>query len=319
MVSRGTVYSYSRIGTFETCPAQFAFRYVKRTPPPVPEGVELFLGSRFHETMEYLYTEVARGRVPSLDDLLAHYRDLCETKWREAQRKARQMGWTEPVRITKKNLDMRYYFQKGEAFLRAYDAKYRPFDQDETLGIEYKVLFDLDEEGHFKMQGYVDRISRDREGVVWIRDYKTGSRKHEPGAGEEDQLALYQVGLRQDPKFRDAERIRLAWHYVADRRDDLVTAEKGPEEIEELKRRYIGKIKKIETTQRFEPTPSPLCGWCEYLSLCPAGQEYQAQRDGRSLPEEVLDFAAPAPAVAGHPEPDPPPLGEPPRQMGLFG
>ena len=60
-----TVYSYSRVNTFFTCPAQFKFRYIDRLPSPSPEGVELFMGSRFHEAMEFLYHQVP-GRVPTV-------------------------------------------------------------------------------------------------------------------------------------------------------------------------------------------------------------------------------------------------------------
>lgn len=279
MGQRNTVYSYSRISTFETCPAQFSFRYIQRTPPPVPEGVELFLGSRFHETMEHLYREVQAGQTPTVESLLAYYRAICEEKWKEAARKAKQMGWNEPIRITRSNKDMRYYFERGERFIRNYYNRYYPFDQEETLELEYKVLFALDDQGCFKMQGFIDRLSRDKEGVLWIRDYKTSSRKHADGGSAEDQLALYQAGLAQDPRFRDVKKVRLAWHYVADSRDDLVTLEKTPGEIEELKKTYIQKIIRIETARDFPPTPSTLCGWCEYLDLCPAGQEFLKRRD----------------------------------------
>ncbi|MEZ4291655.1 MAG: PD-(D/E)XK nuclease family protein [Myxococcota bacterium] len=53
--------------------------------------------------------------------------------------------------------------------------RHYPFDDGETLGSERRVVF-LDEDGRYKMQGIIDRISRARDGVIEVHDYKTGAR-----------------------------------------------------------------------------------------------------------------------------------------------
>jgi ATP-dependent helicase/DNAse subunit B len=81
-------YSISQIGTFEECPFQYRLIYVDRIKR-YEEGVEAFLGHRFHEAMEWLYRERAFRVVP-LEELLAYY----EKQWAE--------NWHAEVKINKK-------------------------------------------------------------------------------------------------------------------------------------------------------------------------------------------------------------------------
>ncbi|MBU1656572.1 MAG: PD-(D/E)XK nuclease family protein [Candidatus Omnitrophica bacterium] len=45
-----TVYSYSRINTFKSCPMKFKFQYVDRIKTD-DKGIEAFMGSRVHDSM----------------------------------------------------------------------------------------------------------------------------------------------------------------------------------------------------------------------------------------------------------------------------
>ena len=170
------------------------------------------------------------------------------------------------------------YFQKGLLFTENYYHQYHPFDQDQTEGIELRVAFKLDAKGEYKMQGFIDRVGRDSEGTLWIHDYKTSSRKFsEEDAKTEDQLALYQVGLAQNPNYGPKEKVKLIWHFVAFEKDQVV-GERNPKEIERLKERYISKIETIEKSKSFPTKTGVLCQWCEYLTVCSDGQKWVENR-----------------------------------------
>ena len=62
-----TVYSHSRMSSFENCPKQFHFRYVLKIPQET-EGIEAFVGKRVHEVLERLYVFVDKGMVPSFEE-----------------------------------------------------------------------------------------------------------------------------------------------------------------------------------------------------------------------------------------------------------
>ena len=179
---------------------------------------------------------------------------------------------------------MEDYFQKGQLFLENYYHQYHPFDQDKTEAIEMKVTFDLDPQKQYRMQGFIDRLGRDDEGVLWIHDYKTSSRKmSEEDVKNEDQLALYQIGLSQHPRYGAKEKIKHIWHFVAFEKDQVV-GERNAREIEWLKQKYVTKIKTIEKAKDYPTKTSALCGWCEYLPLCADGQA--AVEKKRVLKEE---------------------------------
>jgi putative RecB family exonuclease len=272
-----TIYSYSRVNTYFTCPAQFEFRYIHKTPSPTPDGVELFLGSRFHECMEYLYQQIPQ-RVPTVNELLDYFKNHWNVKWQEALKKQKDRGFSTPIRIVQESQTIEDYYEKGQLYLENYYHKYQPFDQNRTEGIELKVLFDLDSDKQYKMQGFIDRLGRDNDGTLWIHDYKTSSRKlSDEDAKFEDQLALYQIGLAQNPKYGSQVKVKLAWHFVAFEKD-LVISERNAKEIEWLKKKYVLKIQEIEKAKIFPPKPSRLCEWCEYLSLCDAGKTSVQER-----------------------------------------
>jgi RecB family exonuclease len=296
-----TIYSYSRINTYFTCPSQFQYRYILKVPSPVAEGVELFLGSRFHETMEYLYNQVPQ-RVPTVNELMDYFKKHWENQYQEAVEKQRLKKFDNPLRIVNEGQTVEDYFQKGQLYLENYYHQYHPFDQDKTEAIEMKVMFDLDNQKQYRMQGYIDRLGRDDEGVLWIHDYKTSSRKlSEEDVKNEDQLALYQIGLSQHPRYGANENIKYIWHFVAFEKDQVV-GERNAKEIDWLKQKYISKIKTIEKAQDFLTKTSALCGWCEFLTLCADGQAAVENRK-KKKEEKAEASSSPAPVVISEPAP----------------
>jgi len=288
-----TVYSYSRINTYFTCPAQFQFRYIEKRPSPVAEGVELFLGSRFHETMEFLYHQIPQ-RVPTVNELVEYFKNHWEKHWQEALQKQKAKNFKDVLRVVNESQGVEDYFQKGLLFVENYYHQYHPFDQDKTEGIELRVAFNLDPKGQYKMQGFIDRLGRDDEGTLWIHDYKTSSRKmSEEDVKNEDQLALYQIGLSQNPKFASSTKVKLIWHFVAFEKDQVV-GERNPKEINWLKDKYISKIETIEKAKTFPTKTSVLCGWCEFLSICVDGQQAVTNRKKKyDAREETTPSPAP--------------------------
>jgi putative RecB family exonuclease len=292
-----TVYSYSRINTFFTCPAQFQFRYIERRPSPVAEGIELFLGSRFHETMEYLYHQIPQ-KVPTVNELVDFFKNHWQNHWKAALQKQKERNFPGPLRIVQEGQTVEDYYQKGLLFVENYYHQYHPFDQDKTEGIELKVAFDLDPKGQYKMQGYIDRLGRDDGGTLWVHDYKTSSRKMTAeDARNEDQLALYQAGLLQNPRFGAQERIKLIWHFVAFEKDQVI-GERNAKEIGWLKEKYISKIQTIEKTKSFPTKTGVLCKWCEYLTVCQDGQKWLESRKKESPQDEAASKSKPEPALS---------------------
>jgi putative RecB family exonuclease len=248
-------YSISQLGKFEECPRQYRFIYVdgiKRKE----EGIEAFLGQRFHDAMEWLYEERAFRCVP-LDELLDYY----EQNW------AGQ--WHDDVKIVKKRRTQDDYRLMGRRFIEDYYRRHHPFDRGRVLGLERYIRFPLDDAGRYKCKGIIDRLMIAPDGAFEVHDYKTGSKLPEQKDLDQDrQLALYQIGVQNLwPEARERE-VRLVWHEVAF--DIEMRSTRTPGALEKLKTELGALIDRIEAETEFPERESALCGWCAYQDLCPS-------------------------------------------------
>jgi len=262
------LYSHSRLSSFEDCPKKFHYRYVLRQPSDL-ESVEGFVGKRVHEILERLHLFTRGGRVPSLERVHQRFRILWEEEY-DAVR----------VRIVRTENTADDYREMGERCLTNYYRRFYPFGGDETLAVEERVIFTLDDEGEYRVQGIIDRVVRARDGAIEIQDYKTSQRVPRQDRLDRDrQLALYQMGLAE--RFDPEQPIRLVWHYLA--ADQVRTSQRTPEQLESLREKTIGLIDRIRAETRYEPRTGPLCRWCEFNDICPAGPGRPAVADA---PEE---------------------------------
>jgi len=241
------LFSHSRLSSFEDCAKKYEYRYLLKIPRDV-ESIEGFVGKRVHDVLERLYIAIGKGHVPTLPQVLHRYNALFDEHY-DAKR----------VRIVKTENSPDDYRANGEQSLSNYYRRHYPFDADETLGLEEHVVFDLDETGRYGIQGYVDRISRTRDGTIEIHDYKTSRWVPNQAKIDEDrQLAFYQIGIAG----------RFGGEYVL--RNQTRTSTRTPEQLEALRAETVQLIERILAATSFEPRTSPLCGWCEYNDICPA-------------------------------------------------
>lgn len=285
--SGGTVselFSHSRLSSFEDCPKKYEFRYVLKIPRET-ESIEGFVGKRVHEVLERLYIATGRGHVPTLPQVLHRYRALFDEHYDP-----------ERVRVVRKETPVDEYRGNGERSLTHYYRRHYPFDVDETLGLEERIAFDLDDGGRYRILGIVDRISRTRDGVIEIHDYKTGRWVPDQKQLDEDrQLALYQIGVAE--KFGDGDPMRLVWHYLF--RNQVRTSTRTPEQLASLRVETAELIDRIRGKVRFEPKPSALCSWCEYDDICPA----VAADESKAAPAPRVESRPVAPEASGSTSP----------------
>lgn len=246
------IYSHSRLSTFETCPLRYKFSYIDKIKRE-EEGIEAFLGSRFHEVMERLYRDL-KFKPYSLKELLESY----ETRW--------DKEYNDAIVITKKDRTVQDYKIIGQKCIEDYYKKYRPFDQSRVLGLEREILIDLNGDGKYKVRGFIDRVAQAQDDTYEIHDYKTGGNLPEQKHFDADrQLALYQIGINNI--WPDVGKTKLIWHYVVF--DKEMSSSRTKEQLEELKKNTAALIDKIESTEEFLPQESNLCEWCVYPDLCP--------------------------------------------------
>lgn len=248
------VYSHTQLSVFEECPQRYKFEYIDRIRKREEQGIEAFVGSRVHETLQKLYEDLAYGKSASMGELLEHYQE----GWRQ--------NWGPRIRIAREGISEENYRDYGARCIENYYRRYEPFNHSQTLKTEFHLVFPLDSAGRYRIQGYVDRLARRSDGVYEIHDYKTGASLPTQAHVDADrQLALYQIGLMSC--WNDVNQVELIWHYVG--LDSMLSSRRSPEQLQELTRKTMALIDRIEQCRDFPPVKSALCRWCEYRSDCP--------------------------------------------------
>jgi putative RecB family exonuclease len=280
-----TVYSHSRLSTFEKCPLQYKYRYLDRIKRDT-QGIEAFLGNRVHEALEKLYLDVQAEKSPGLDELIALYHG----RWDER--------FSDRITIVKTEHTADHYRRVGERCIVDYYARYAPFDQDRTLGLEERIGLSLDDGGRYRLRGFIDRISRVEPGVYQVHDYKTSnSLPSERSLRKDRQLSFYQMAVEE--RFPDAREVRLVWHYLVFNRE--LRSHRTPADLEAQRAAAMQLIDTIERASEFPPHESALCRWCEYRDICPV-QKHLVRVEAVQPEREEAD-------AAGGPESQPEPRG----------
>ncbi len=273
------IYSHSKIGTYESCPQKYKFQYIDKIKGDI-ESVEAFLGSRVHDTLEYLYKCVRNGRLLSEEETLVFYESAWDAKW------------SDDVQIVEPGFRAEHYRKIGRQCVQDYYRHYQPFDQGRVVDTERRLSIKLDAAGRYLMTGFVDRIDKVGAGVFEIHDYKTN--RSLPAQADKDkdrQLALYEIGLRKS--IADIKKVVLIWHFL--RFDQEIRSHRTVKELEQLRTTMIRQIQQIESaTERndFPPHESNLCNWCEYRPLCPLWKHLYAVEEKAAKPKSQPDDGA---------------------------
>ncbi len=245
--------SHSRLSCFESCPLQYRYKYIEGREAAKGEGIEAFMGSRVHEALEKLYTDLRHERLLTEDDLAASF----NREWERL--------FTDDIVIVK-DYTAENYRAMGEKALRTYYRRFHPFKHAVTLATEKRISISLDPSGAYELIGFMDRLDKVDDSTYEVHDYKTSGTLPDQGKVDADrQLALYSLAVRRE--FPKAKRIRLIWHYLlfgVERE-----SERTEEQLEQLRKDTLELAKSIERTEAFPARVSALCSWCEFQPICP--------------------------------------------------
>ena len=264
----GTIYSISRIGTFEDCRLRYKYQYVDRLKAD-KETIEAFMGSRAHEALAELYGFVKNGVIKPREWLLARYDDLWDK------------NLTPAVKVVRSDYTEDDYRRKGRKCLDDYYGEYAPFDQAKVVATEKEISFKLkDGNVEISFRGIIDRLDwNDKEKTYEIHDYKTsGSLPTQADADTDDQLGLYHIAVRS--LWPGIDRVKLIWHYLLFNK--RIESSRTQENLAELEKAMILKVKEIEACTDYPPKKSALCDWCGFQDICPEWKHPEAMK---KLPE----------------------------------
>lgn len=272
--------SPSSASTFRSCAKRWKFRYIDRLADPAGEAA--LAGTFAHRVLELLLDEAPVQRTTD------RARELAREVWPETEtdpdyvaleldadqeRRFRWLGWT-----------------AIEGLWQLEDPA-----QVTLVATEQKIDTHI---GEVPFRGIVDRLERasaDAEAGLVVSDYKSG-RAPSPRFQHDrlDQVLLYAAAVEASNGERPkAARLLYLGQCII---ETEVTSELLEASISALHDTW-SEIGSAVTTQTYEASPGPLCGWCPYAGECTEGlSELELrQSSGRiraSAPS--LRFLAPA-------------------------
>jgi putative RecB family exonuclease len=147
-------------------------------------------------------------------------------------------------------------------------AQLRSFVSNQDVGAQPIMMEELVEaeiNTGLVLRGRIDRVDKQPDGSLHIIDYKTGNK-----AGEIDweQLELHALILSK----------RLTWpvskiSYLYLGNSTMKSTAISVDDLRQVHWRVLTTANKIRQEKEFHPSPSPWCGNCDFISICPGKPE----------------------------------------------
>lgn len=139
------------------------------------------------------------------------------------------------------------------------------FGIQNVIAVEKKFAIHLTDQ--IVLNGMIDKVQRDPDGVLTIVDYKTT--KNRKWLSDPFQLLVYSyVMWCEDPTIT---RVRGAYSLLRHNFDRIET-EFSLDQIMSVRDKFEDYARQIEVETEWRPNPTQLCAYCDHLSLCDEGR-----------------------------------------------
>lgn len=242
--------SPSSIGTYQQCPLKFKYSRIDRLPEPPTEAT--LMGNFVHDVLEMMYG------LPSENRTLDIARELSRQAWSgEWQEKVSQLI-SDPVQQRTFRWNSWWCI---ESLWNLEDPQVI-----DPKGIEFELNGLL---SGVAMKGFIDRWSHTESEKILISDYKTGKTPKPHYAGDKFFQLLVYASLMRELSLGDVEAVELLYLKDGKRLRQEVTQSDLESTIEVVVKTKASIDADCERGQ-FAPTPTRLCDWCAFKSICPA-------------------------------------------------
>jgi CRISPR/Cas system-associated exonuclease Cas4 (RecB family) len=239
--------SVSKSGTFNSCKRKYQFAYIQKLPR---KEWEYHLFGRFvHRILELFHLAYINGSTDS-------YSNVMSTAFNESMSEDEFKG-----KITQA--------AKDEAFeiLTIYLTRLNNNKNEVAKVTSVEKKFNLEINDSLILTGMIDRIQLDEDGIHHVLDYKTSKSKTYL---KDDTLQLLTYAYVIYQEHPELKKVRVS--YIMLRHNcEFLTKEFTLDEILSVKGIYEKYAENIKKEVAFEPSPSKLCAYCDYVNLCDKG------------------------------------------------
>jgi len=241
--------SVSKTKCFEQCRKQFEFNYILKFPKK--ERDYHILGKFCHGVLEWFHKQYIEGCLLPYNIAMS---DAFKATWEEYKDKMTPEMKKECWAII-------------DQYLRLITGDKKAGKLFNVLAVEKRFELPLAE--NIVLNGAIDRIQLDADDVLHVSDYKTTKNKKYL---KDDWFQLMTYGmvlLRDQP---DLTKIRVS--YILLRHNfEYITKEFTAAELMAVEKKFLKYAKDINDEKEFAPSPTILCGYCDFLASCEAGQK----------------------------------------------
>jgi RecB family exonuclease len=241
--------SVSKAKTFEDCKAKYKFCYMDKLPR-IERDFHIF-GTFLHEVLEVFHKKM-------LEDSSQDYSVVLDDSFK----------------ATKENYSDK---MTPEQFVDALEIKneYKTILQEEGMPniVAVEKPFYININNKVLLNGYIDRIQMDEDGVLHVADYKTT--KDKKYLKDFFQLITYSYALcLEDDSIK---RIRASFILLR-HSFEYLTQEYTRDEVISIAEKFLQYANDIEQEKLWRANPQFLCKYCDYIDHCKPGQEYLIKR-----------------------------------------
>lgn len=251
--------SVSKTKTFLDCNKKFHYSYILKLPQK--EYSYHTFGTFCHQVLEHFHLAYINGSVKPFNEEMS-------ISWKNAVNDFK----------TKLNPEMKAECRSIiDGYLKLlYNDK--SFDIKSVLAVEKKFETPV---GHVVLNGMIDRIQIDHDGVIHVADYKTTKNKKYLKNDFFQLLTYAFVLVDEDPTI---EKVRGS--YILLRHDfEYITKDFTRNEILKVRDSYIEYGNKIMNETEYKANPTFLCNYCSFQDQCEEGLAKKIKKDDTSFGE----------------------------------
>jgi len=243
--------SVSKSKTFDQCKAKYKFNYIEKLPRK-DWDFHIF-GKFLHEVLENFHEGLIK--TPERAEKWRAYLESC---WKKGQ-----TDWAEQM-TAQQFIDAREILNE---YIRILEEEGLP----NVTAVEKVFYINID--GKVVLNGFIDRVQLDPDGMMHVIDYKTT--KNPKYLKDFFQLHTYAYALMlENPKLK---RVRASFSLLR-HGFDMMTEEYTRKDMAEIEDTFLKYTAEIDEERLWRANPQFLCKFCDFVDHCDAGKRFLVKR-----------------------------------------